>query len=278
MRQTSAAVDKGDKKSTFSGASSFHFGLKRSRGERTLSPLHIIHLKMSVSRLRDWLFFTMTGCILYSIGLISPVLTMPVTFLYSFPTAFLAYEYGLLYGLSSALFSAVSMGLVVSGAFGLMYFVMFGIAGTMIGVSAKMGASGSGLLVVASTQEFLGKLVGVLLFYIFYGVNLFAPQPAEIEKSIMALGASLDRETARAVVDRVILLIPYAVIIFSVLEAFFCLILLSYIHRRRTGGSVYSPPAFREWRFQRVCCSRSRWVLYAATFRRAAKVCICSGK
>jgi uncharacterized protein YybS (DUF2232 family) len=147
---------------------------------------------------------------------------------------------------------AMSMTFALSGVFGLLYFCTFGLAGAMMGLLAKRGEKGGNLLVAAGTVEFMGKLAGVLIFHWFYGVNLLAPGADAIEKTIMSFGNSpLDRETARLVIDRVILLIPYGVIFFSVLEALLCLMLLSYFHRKRTGEAVYSLPHFRDWRFPR---------------------------
>jgi uncharacterized protein YybS (DUF2232 family) len=98
----------------------------------------------------------------------------------------------------------------------------------------------------------MGKLAGILIFHYFYGVNLMAPDASVIEKTIMSFGNSpIDPAAARQIIDRVILLIPYGVIFFSVLEALFCLMMLSYFHRKRTGEAVYSLPHFREWRFPR---------------------------
>jgi uncharacterized protein YybS (DUF2232 family) len=192
----------------------------------------------------------MTGCILYSVALFSPVLALPATLFFSLPTAFLAYEYGALCALSSAVFSSAAMGFTVSGVYGLMHFVTFGFAGAMIGLTAKSDVKGGNLLIVSSTMEFLGGLAGVLIFHYFFGLNFLAPEASEIDKSIISYGvAPLDRETTRMVVDRIVLLAPYGLIFFSVLEAQFCLILLSRIHGRRTGETVYSTPPFRNWRF-----------------------------
>jgi uncharacterized protein YybS (DUF2232 family) len=252
MRKTSAPVDESDKKGAISRTPSFHIGLKRQEGERTRSPSLFSHKKMSVSRLRDWLFFTITGCVLYAAGLASPLLALPATLVFSLPTAILAYEHGAACALSSAFFSSASMAFALSGAFGLLYFCTFGLAGAIMGLIAKSGERGGNLLVAAGTVEFMGKLAGVLIFHYFYGVNLMAPGADAIEKTIMSFGNSpLDPVAARQVIDRVILLIPYGVIFFSVLEALFCLMLLSHFHRKRTGEAVYSLPHFRDWRFPR---------------------------
>ncbi|MDR3076887.1 MAG: YybS family protein [Synergistaceae bacterium] len=206
---------------------------------------------MFASRFRDWLLFTATGCILYSIGLVSPMLTLPVTLIFSFPTAFLAFEYGAAWAMSSALFSSLAMGLAISLDFGLMYFLTFGFPGAVIGILAKSGPKGGDLLMAAGAAEFLGKLAGVLIFHLFHGINLLSPSTAEVEKSIMAYGGTAlkNGEAAHLVIERVVLLAPYGVILFSAIEALFCLMLLSYIHRKRTGEAVYSPPPFKDWRF-----------------------------
>jgi uncharacterized protein YybS (DUF2232 family) len=140
----------------------------------------------------------------------------------------------------------------LSGVWGLLFFTSFGMTGTVVGLMAKTKPENSNLLIASVIAQFFGKLGGILLIHLFYGVNFLSPDAAEIRKSVMAYGTShLTAETANMIIDRVILLVPYAIILFSVLEALFCLILLSYIHKRRTGEVIYCLPPFKSWRFPR---------------------------
>ena len=140
----------------------------------------------------------------------------------------------------------------LSGVWGLLYFTSFGVTGTVIGLMAKAKLEGGNLLIASTTAEFLGKLGGILLIHLFYGINFLSPDAAEIKKSVMAYGTShLTTETANMIIDRVILLIPYAIILFSALEALFCLVVLSYIHKKRTGEAILILPPFKGWRFPR---------------------------
>ena len=183
-------------------------------------------------------------------GIFSPILAAPVTLIFSLPAAYLAFKYGAVIALSSALFSSLVIEFTLSGVWGLLYFTSFGVTGTVIGLMAKSKLESGNLLIVSTTVEFFGKLGGVLFIHLFYGVNFLSPDAAEIRRSVMTYGAShLTVETVNMIIDRVILLVPYAIILFSVLEALFCLVLLSYINKKRTGEAVFSLPHFRSWRF-----------------------------
>ena len=207
---------------------------------------------MPASRFRDWLLFTISSCVLYLSGIFSPILAAPATLFFSFPTAYLAFQYGAIFALSSAFFSSVIIEFTLSGVWGLLYFASFGMTGTIIGLMTKAKLEGNNLLILSITAEFFGKLCGVLLIHLFYGINFLSPDAAEIKKSVMTYGTSnLTTETANMIIDRVILLIPYAIILFSALEALFCLVLLSYIHKKRTGEAVFCLPSFKSWRFPR---------------------------
>ena len=207
---------------------------------------------MSASRFQDWLLFTISSCVLYLAGVFSPVLTAPATLIFSLPTAYLVFEYGVAFALSSAVFSFIVIAFAISGVLGLLYFISFGMTGAVIGLMAKAKQDGGNLLVASATAEFLGKLGGVLLLHLFYGVNFLSPDAAEVKKSLMVYGtAHLTAEKANMIIDRIVLLVPYAIILFSVLEALFCLVLLSYIHKKRTGEIIYCLPPFKAWKFPR---------------------------
>jgi len=206
------------------------------------------------TRFQNWLLFTIGTCALYLAGIFFPALVAPVTLIFSLPTAFLAFEYGSVFAMSSAVFSSLVIGVALSGSAGLLYFLSFGMPGTLMGLIAKNKPGNGNLLVASATVEFFGKLGGILLFHLFYGVNLLSPPSGteEFKKSLMVFGASyLTADTVNMIIDRVILLIPYMLILFSVLEALFCLVLLSYIHKRRTGEAVFSLPPFKSWKFPR---------------------------
>ena len=206
--------------------------------------------EMSVSRFQDWLLFTICSCVLYLTGIFSPILAAPATLLISFPTAYLAFQYGAIFALSSVFFSSAVIVFTLSGVWGLLYFTLFGMTGTIIGLMTKAKLEGGNLLIASTTVEFFGKLGGVLLIHQFYGVNLLSPDAAEIRKSVIAYGTShLTEETAYMIIDSVILLVPYLIILFSALEALSCLVLLSYINKKRTGETAFCLPPFTSWRF-----------------------------
>jgi uncharacterized protein YybS (DUF2232 family) len=202
--------------------------------------------------LKDWSIATAASLVLYMTGFVSPVMTLPAMFVYSLPTVFLALGGGFFCSLSSALLVSLSIGLTVSGVYGLTCFFMFGLPGALIGYLAGKSGHSGGLLVASASTEFAGKLAGVLILYIFFGLNLLAPGAEEIERYLNYFGASAaDPAMTRAIVNRVILMIPYSMIFFSTAEAMICLLLASAIQKRRTGKAFFVLPPFSEWAFPR---------------------------
>jgi uncharacterized protein YybS (DUF2232 family) len=186
-------------------------------------------------------------------GFASPVLTLPAMFVYSLPTAFLAFSRGFFCSMAAALFVSISIGATVSGVYGLMCLFMFGLPGVLMGCMAAKGGRGGGLLVASASVEFAGKLAGVLILYVFFGLNLLAPGTEEIERYLSYFGAraAANPAVAREIANRVVLMIPYSMIFFSTAEAMTCLLLASAIQKKRTGEAFFLLPPFGEWAFPR---------------------------
>ena len=205
---------------------------------------------MPASRFKDWLLFTIGSCVLYLAGIFFPVPAAPVTLIFSLPTAYLAFRHGILFAVTSAIFSYFIIGFAFFAELSLLYLVSFGISGAVIGLMVKSKLEGGSLLVASATAECFGKLGGILLIYLFFGLNFLSLDAAEIKNFIIAFGSpQITAQTADIIIDRVILLVPYAIILFSVVEAFVCLLLISRIHRKRTGEVVFRLPPFNSWRF-----------------------------
>lgn len=119
-----------------------------------------------------------------------------------------------------------------------------------MGYMAGKGGKCGDLLVASASVEFAGKLAGVLILYVFFGMNLLAPDAEKIERYLNLFGApAADQAMTRAIVNRVILLIPYSMIFFSTVEAMVCLSLASAIQKKRTGEAFFVLPPFSEWAF-----------------------------
>jgi uncharacterized protein YybS (DUF2232 family) len=184
--------------------------------------------------------------------MLSPIFSLPAMLLFSLPPALLALEHGAAAAFSSVCLSALLLGVAAPAFYSLMYFFMFGLSGMCVGFLARSQPACGDLLMGSSVLEFMGKLAGMLIFFLFTGVNALSPDASEVEKIIMSLGPeSAGRQTVQAVTDRIILLIPYSMVFFSVIEAMLCLILLSRIHKKRTETKIFTLPPFGDWRFPR---------------------------
>jgi uncharacterized protein YybS (DUF2232 family) len=184
--------------------------------------------------------------------MVSPVFSLPATFVFSFPSALLAVEYGAAAASSSVFMASLLLSLVAPGFYSLMYFFMFGLSGMCIGLLAKFQLACGDFLMISSAMEFMGKLAGMLVLFLATGINTLSPDASEIEKIIVSLGLQpAERQMLHTVMDRIIILIPYSMIIFSAAEATLCLILLSYVHKKRTATRIFTLPPFGDWKFPR---------------------------
>jgi uncharacterized protein YybS (DUF2232 family) len=207
---------------------------------------------MSPAAFRDWLICTAASFFLFIAGIALPVLSLPATLVFSFPSALLAAEYGVIVSLSSASLASLLLSLIVPRFYSLMYFFMFGLSGACMGFLAKSKPPCGDLLMMSSAMEFMGKLAGLLVFFLATGINILSPNASEVEKIILSLGLRLQEQSAvRAAANQIILLIPYSMMFFSGLEAVICLSLLSYVHKKRTSDRIFALPPFGDWRFPR---------------------------
>jgi uncharacterized protein YybS (DUF2232 family) len=207
---------------------------------------------MSSAFFRDWLICTAASFLLFAAGIFLPVFSVPAMLVFSLPSALLAVGYGVAAASSSVCMVALLLSFAAPAFYGLMYFFMFGLPGTCIGLLARSQPACGDLLMISSVMEFMGKLAGMLVFSLATGMNALSPDASEIEKIVLSLGLQpAEGQTLRAVIDQIILLVPYSMMFFSVLETMLCLILLSYIHKKRTETTIFTLPPFGDWRFPR---------------------------
>ncbi|MDR1965261.1 MAG: YybS family protein [Synergistaceae bacterium] len=204
---------------------------------------------MHKARFKDWLICSAASFLLFMAGLSFPFLALPATMIFSLPFAFLALDRGTAAALSCAAFVMLAMGFAVPISYVLMYSAMFALPGVFMGALARRAWNVGNLLVASVGAEFAGKIAAVLMYFRVSGVNLLSPDTAEIEKFMMSLGGTATELQIRAISSQVVMLIPYSIMLFSALEALFCLTLASCIHKKRTGETAFPLPPFSEWAF-----------------------------
>ncbi|MDR1650751.1 MAG: YybS family protein [Synergistaceae bacterium] len=201
---------------------------------------------------RDWMICTAASSMMYVLGLLSPIMARPLSLFYSFPSMLSAFEHGALFALSCALFSAAAAAMVTSEIYGVMVFLMFGLSGLLTGLAARCGLKDGNLIVAASGFEFAGKFAAVVLYFQVSGINLMSPNPADIEKMIQVFtGVQADSPLTRDAAAGLALLVPYNMILFSAVEAILCMLLVSFIHRKKKGKGFFALPPFSSWFFPR---------------------------
>jgi uncharacterized protein YybS (DUF2232 family) len=162
--------------------------------------------------------------------------------------------------LTSAAAASMLLAVFMPPVFSLIYFIMFGLSGALMGVLARRIHAATDLMPAAVMVSLTGKILAAFIIFAASGVNLMAPDAAEMERAILSLlesgalalsGVDVERMRSEisSVVNYIILLIPFNIILFSSVEALISLYLASYAHRRRYGDGFFSLPPFGEWRF-----------------------------
>jgi uncharacterized protein YybS (DUF2232 family) len=218
---------------------------------------------MSVNTgLRDWIICTAAGCLLFVLGTIMPMLSIPFMVMYSAPALFLSHERGVIQSLSSGLAVSLILTLLLSPMFAATCFFPFWVPGTLVGLIAHRTKVYGELLVLGVAATLALKIATALLAWSLTGLNFLAPDAAELERFIMSLGesgfSSLSagdslqfREVMRDTINYAVLLMPYAMILVSAAEIVVSCSIASHICVRRGGGAFFSLPPFGSWSFPR---------------------------
>lgn len=216
----------------------------------------------SSSALKDLTITSLLGFGLFVAGVLLPALALPFMFLYSFPTLLLSYERGIRLALLSAFLVAFALFALLSPLLPLVYFQTFGLLGVFLGFAVKRVKNVPDLILLGIFVSLLCKIATTVAIFRATGINLFAPDTAEMEKAFLSLAGSklaivseglfpsLEGDLRRTL-DYMVLLIPYSVIFFSVVEVVLSLLLSSYVHKRRTGQPFFALPPFSAWSFPR---------------------------
>ena len=220
---------------------------------------------LSGSSLRDWIFCTTIGFGSFVLGVTLPVLTLPLMLVYPFPALFLAYSAGLRSAATSIICSSLLLSifftsLQVSPFLSVVYLVMFGLSGLLIGILARKIDQAGDLLLVAILISLSCKLIVTLVAFRITGHNLLTPDAAQMESAVLAFfdsrfsmlsggERSLLKENVSQTVQYLIMLIPYTVILFSATEVLVSCSLASFLAGRRGGKRFFRLPPLGQWSF-----------------------------
>jgi uncharacterized protein YybS (DUF2232 family) len=191
-----------------------------------------------------------------------PVLSIPLMLIYSCPALLLSHEQGLLRALSGGLIVSLALTLFLPPFFAVTCFLAFWLSGAFLGVLSRRIEERNDLLIVGVTVCVVLKIAAAFVTWRLTGFNLLAPDAAEMERYIMALGSSSLRslsggdalkfkEMIVEMVNYAIMLTPYTMMLFSAAEIVACLSLSSYIRARMGKGAFFSLPPFGSWSFPR---------------------------
>ena len=217
---------------------------------------------LSGSSLRDWIFCTAIGFGSFVLGVTMPVLTLPLMLVYPFPALFLAYSAGARSAVTSIACSSLLLSLLLPPILSIVYLVMFGLSGLLIGTLARKIDSAGDLLLLAILISLSCKLIVTLAAFRITGYNLLTPDAAQMESAVLAFfdsrlamlsggERSLLKENVSQTVQYLIMLIPYTIILFSASEVLASCSLASFLSGRRGGKKFFRLPPLGKWSFPR---------------------------
>lgn len=215
---------------------------------------------LSGSSLRDWIFCTAIGFGSFVLGVTMPVLTLPLMLVYPFPALFLAYSAGARPAITSIACTSLLLSLLLPPILSVVYLVMFGLSGILIGTIARKLDSTGDLLLAAILISLSCKLIVTLVAFRVTGHNLLTPDAAQMESAVLAFfdsrfsmlsggERSLLRENVSQTVQYLIMLIPYTVILFSATEVLVSCSIASWVAGRRGDKKFFKLPPLGKWSF-----------------------------
>jgi uncharacterized protein YybS (DUF2232 family) len=212
------------------------------------------------SALKVWIICTVAGYILFIIGTIVPVFSIPLMLIYSCPALLLSHERGLPHALTSGLAVSLFLTLILPPYFAAACFLAFWVPGTILGILPHRIKGHGELLVSGVTVCIIFKIAAAFAAWRLTGFNFLAPEAAEMERYVMAVSGSGLRalsggdalkfkETVVETVNYAIMLMPYTMMMFSAAEAVTCFSLSSCICSRMGRNAFFSLPPFGSWSF-----------------------------
>lgn len=144
----------------------------------------------------------------------------------------------------------------------LIYMVAVGLLGAFFGHTAGRAKSGAEFLLASVTASVFAKVLLLIIFYSFTGLNPFYISPeaaASIAKTLAEIlsssGISLSDEAmntyAKTLTSAVSMQLPSMLIIFSAFDTFASYLVSWKIVKKYGGGKIVSLPPFGFWKFPR---------------------------
>ena len=213
----------------------------------------------SVSNFKEVMLASLLSFGLFFCGMLIPVLALPLMFVYSFPSLILTLRQSAASGVSCVLITTSILFMVFPPLLPLIYFQSFGLAGVFLALAAKRVKNTPDLIIAGVIISLACKILTAFIIYMLTGINFFAPDTAELEKALVSFVGSVSSfspavsesisKNPGLVIDEMVLLIPYTVILFSIVEIILSLFISSRLHQKATGEVFFKLPPFSAWTF-----------------------------
>lgn len=214
---------------------------------------------VSASNFKEIMLASLLSFGLFFCGMLIPILAFPLMFLYSFPSLMLTFRQSAASGVTCVIITTSALFMIFPPLLPLIFFQAFGLAGVFLALAAKKIKNAPDLIIAGVIISLGCKLLTAFIIYTLTGVNLFAPDTAELEKALASFVGSMSsfspaasesiRKNPGLVIDEMVLLIPYTIILFSIVEVLLTFILSSRLHKKATGEVFFKLPPFAEWTF-----------------------------
>ena len=210
---------------------------------------------------REWVMCSAAGLALSVACLALPALSPIILMICPFPQALLTYRRGARAGALSVLCVSCALWAAFLAVPSIIYILSIGSVAILLGAAARR-LHGADALLVGIICSLCCKLAAMYFLYGVTGFNLLSPDPADVEQTLLALfesgmaslpgvDASAIRDDISGSVRRVLLLVPFNMILFVSVEVLLSYALSSKVNASRGGEAFFELPPFGEWSFPR---------------------------
>lgn len=208
----------------------------------------------------EWIFWVLLSVLMFSIGM-GIALIAPAVVLIA-PASFMVLEkrQGFREALLGVLFGAIIVFVMSGPVSAFMYAVAFGLLGVIFGIIEDKSENGIDYIAMAIMASIVAKIILMVTFTKFSGVNPFTMTPGAANELITTITDVLSKSGIQpseeaiksysaAMIDTVSLLMPSMLILFSTIDTFATYGIVSLILKKLGSRNLVVLPPFGEWRF-----------------------------
>lgn len=216
---------------------------------------------------------SLVSLLLLVLSFIFPFMSVPLIMFMPCPFLLVSYTYKTGHVAAALALTLVGAYAVAGPDIALGYCLAFGAVGAALGKIIKRTRSFGDILIIGITLSLIGKLLAIGLIYLDSGVNILAPDKAQLIDIMLDLvkndeggaavgaGSMILKDAITAAVDDIVLLLPFSLIAMSAMEIYTSLSLSYFRVKKLTGEQLFDKISLSKWRLP-----KNTLIVIAASF------------